>query len=291
MPENVQHCPLCAGDRTRLFDRREFRGLEVVNRLCLSCGFVYQSPRMTEAEAADFYEAEYRRLYQGDEGPDAKDLAVQRARADSLAGFVCAKVQRVSRQLDIGCSVGLLLQRLQSDYDCQSIGVEPGRAHRVYAREHGLTVYASLEELRQSGETPFDLISMVHVLEHLPDPIGYLHSLRETLLAPDGWLLLEVPNLYAHDCFETAHLVSYSAHTLTQVVEKARFEIVTREAHGHPRSDIVPYYLTLLARPAVADRPLRLRPETGVGFKRWFGLLRRRILSRLFPRRAWKNIG
>ena len=101
------------------------------------------------------------------------------------------------------------------------------RAKRTVAAPaaDGLTVYASLEELEKAGEKHFDLISMSHVLEHLPDPVGYLVHLRETLLDPQGWLLLEVPNLYAHDSFEVAHLVSYSAHTLLQTLEKAGFEV------------------------------------------------------------------
>ncbi len=76
----VQHCPLCGGSRSNLFDRRSFRGQEVTNRICASCGLVFQSPRMADDELAAFYEQEYRQLYQGDQEPSAKDLAVQRLR-------------------------------------------------------------------------------------------------------------------------------------------------------------------------------------------------------------------
>ncbi len=66
------------------------------------------------------------------------------------------------------------------------------------------------------------LISMFHVLEHLPDPVGYLSALRQKFLEPDGWLLIEVPNLYAHDCFEVAHLngLKITAHTMELSVIK-----------------------------------------------------------------------
>ena len=285
MPEIVTQCPLCGSDHSRIFDKRQVHGQPVANRLCLACGLTYQSPRMTEAEAAAFYEAEYRQLYQGGEGPNAKDLAVQRARAEALAGFARTQIRPIARHLDIGCSAGLLLQKFQQDYGCQPVGVEPGNAYRAHARKQGLAVYASLDELRRKDEACFDLISMAHVLEHLPDPVGYLRSLRENLLAENGWLLIEVPNLYAHDSFEIAHLVSYSAHTLSQTLRKAGYEIVKLERHGRPRSDIIPYYLTILARPHPAT--FNLKPETGVMFKRKLGLLRRRILARLFPRRAW----
>jgi 2-polyprenyl-3-methyl-5-hydroxy-6-metoxy-1,4-benzoquinol methylase len=289
MPETVTHCPLCHSDRSRPFDRRDFRGQTVTNRLCRNCGLVYQSPRMTEAESAEFYAAEYRKMYQGGEGPNAKDLAVQRARANSLYEFTRRYVERVTRHLDIGCSSGLLLQKFRDGFGSQPAGVEPGDAYRLHARAAGLPVHASLDELK--GEAPFDLISMAHVLEHLPDPVGYLANLRETLLAPGGVLLLEVPNLYAHDSFETAHLLSFSARTLAAAVEQAGYEIVRMEAHGRPRSTIIPFYLTVLARPRPASsRTVRLRREKLVALKRRLGLLRVRALSRLFPKKAWKNL-
>jgi 2-polyprenyl-3-methyl-5-hydroxy-6-metoxy-1,4-benzoquinol methylase len=223
MSEIVQYCPLCKSEHGRLFDSRSFHGKAVVNRICLDCGLVFQSPRMTEAESAAFYGEEYRLFNEGSLDPTTRNMATQHARAESLLAFTGPLVEKVSRHLDIGCSMGILLQRFAENYHCQPAGIEPGEAHRARARKEGLTVYASLDELEKAGTGRFNLISMSHVLEHLPDPVGYLVHLRETLLDTRGWLLLEVPNLYAHDSFEVAHLVSYSCHTLFQTLKKSRF--------------------------------------------------------------------
>jgi 2-polyprenyl-3-methyl-5-hydroxy-6-metoxy-1,4-benzoquinol methylase len=288
MPETVIKCPLCQGQHSRPFDQREFRGQPVLNRLCLTCGLVYQSPRMTEAEAAEYYAAEYRLMYQGGEGPNAKDLAVQRARADSLYAFTSDHVKHITRHLDIGCSAGLLLQRFRDGFASLPTGIEPGDAYRDHTHAAGIPVHASLDELDSTIQ--FDLVSMSHVLEHLPDPVKYLTHLRQQLLAPNGWLLVEVPNLYCHDSFEVAHLFSFSAHTLRQMLEKAGFEIVALQAHGRPRSSILPYYLTTLAQPSQEQANYIIRPERGVTLKRRLGLLRRRVLARLFPKKAWKDV-
>ncbi len=288
MPENVRTCPLCESDRSRLFDQREFRGRSVTNRLCLNCGLVYQSPRMTDTEAVSFYAEEYRLLYEGSADPTARNLADQRGRAESLSMFARPFIDKVARHLDIGCSFGVLLRHFQGVYDCQTVGIEPGDGHRAYACKEGLTVYASFEELEKHENGRFDLVSMAHVLEHLPDPVGYLAHLREKLLDPVGWLLVEVPNLYAHDSFEPAHLVAYSPHTLRQTLEKAGFDVVSLEAHGRPRSDLLPLYITVLARPeSGAPRTWNLLPGKRVAFKRRAGMLRRRLLERLFPKQAW----
>jgi len=287
MPETVQHCPLCQGPHSRIFDRRAFRGQTVVNRLCENCGLVYQSPRMSAAELEAFYRAQYRELYQGDAGPTEKELATQKQRAVALLGFVDGVLKDPRRHLDIGCSTGLLLTDFAARFGCQPVGIEPGDAYRQHAQASGLTVYPALDELRRQEHERFDLVSMIHTLEHLPDPLSYLESLRGDILAPEGALLIEVPNLYAHDSFEVAHTVSFSAHTLGQLLRQAGFEIIKLEKHGRPRSLVLPLYLTALARPLAQPIETPIRPERRVALNRKLGFLRRRLLQRLMPRRAW----
>lgn len=292
MTHSPERCPLCGKTGSRLFDRRQFRGKMVLNRICAHCGLVYQSPRMTPAELDEFYAAEYRQLYQGTEAPDPRDLLAQQGRAAALLEFVRGRVNQVARHLDLGCSAGVLLVAFRQRYDCQPVGVEPGEAYRQFAQSQALAVYPDLAALSAAGETRFDLISLAHVLEHLPDPVGYLANLREQHLTPQGWLLLEVPNLYCHDSFEVAHLASFSAHTLRQTVQQAGFELVAFKKHGQPRSQCLPLYLTLLARPRRGDfqnRPT-LKAESFVALKRRLGLLRRRLWQKFWPRRAWRPL-
>ena len=314
MPEIVSSCPLCNSPASQLFDQRPFRPAEtpaavgctallVVNRLCLACGFVYQSPRMTEAEQAAFYAGEYRRLYQGQETPTPKDLAVQKRRAELTAAWCRPYLQNsnppypIRTHLDIGCSAGVLLQTFQTVYATKPTGVEPGDMYRAYAQSLGIPIYPSLESLPAGTEE--NLISLMHVLEHLSHPVEYLCDLRQKYLSPNGWLLIEVPNLYAHDCFEPAHLTSFSPHTLRQALTRAGYRILAFKAHGMPRSQLIPLYLTILARPdptaALHYSPLATChfPLFGVGaehFVRWrrrWGFFHRRVVTRLFPSRAW----
>lgn len=291
MPEEVVNCLLCGGSRSEVFDQRKFRGYRVTNRLCQACGLVFQSPRMTQAEAEAFYAANYREIYQGAAAPTTKDLAVQKGRAASLLAFTRKHIKQVKRHLDIGSSAGQLLLGFQSVYRCQPAGIEPGDAYRQFTSQQGLAVYGSLDELLSQEEERFDLVSMAHVLEHLPDPVSYLLDLREKILQPEGWLLLETPNLYAHDSFEIAHTISFSSRTLEQVVRKAGFEIVALEKHGRPRSNVVAYYLSLLARPVPsANQGFEVQPERAVRLKRKAGLLYRLFWTRVAPGMAWRGI-
>ena len=274
MTQDITNCPLCGSTRTSLFDHRMFRDIAVTNRICDTCGLVFESPRMSESEIDEFYKSEYRRLNQGgSEEPVEKEIAIQRARADALFTLFSAKVRKVTRHLDIGCSAGLLLAKFQEYYHCDAIGIEPGNAFREYAIRQKLTVYSSLDELRQGGEEKFDLISMSHVLEHMADPVAYLMQLRESFLTQSGWLYLEVPNLYAHESFEIAHLYSFSSHTVTQVLQKAGYQIVRMVKHGQPRSKFTPLYINVLARPDLSvPHSFSVSPEHGVRNKRRRGV-------------------
>ncbi len=286
MPEVVEYCPLCGSSFNQLFDQRQFRGHPVSNVICRQCGLVYQSPRMTEAESQAFYQAEYRLLYQGQQGPNPKDLAVQAARARLTLEFTRQYVTSAASILDIGCSTGILMEQLRHHYRARAVGIEPGDTYRWYAQSQGLEVFVSLDELKNAGLSRFSLVSMMHVLEHLPHPLTYLQDLRDQFLEPNGWLLLEVPNLYAHDCFEVAHLTSFSAHTLVQLVHKAGYRVVRLRAYGQPRSLLIPLYLTLLAQPS-SSTPASVKPARLVKLQRQLGFLRRKITTRLFPERAW----
>ena len=287
MTEQVTQCLLCGHPHSKPFDRTQFHGHEVLNRVCTNCGLVYQSPRMTAAELDEFYKAEYRQLYQGDEDPSQKDLKTQQARAESLLNFSQKHIGQVSRHLDIGASAGVLLKSFQNAFNNHSIGIEPGKAYRDYAQSQGLKVYSSLNELHQAEEPRFDLISMSHVLEHIPNPVEYLRNIQEEFLTSDGWLLIEVPNLHAHDSFEIAHLLSFSPHTLEQTLEQSGFKVVKLIKHGWPRSKNIPLYLTVLARPLKDQKSTKIRLERMVSMKRKLGLLRKRILTRLMPKHAW----
>lgn len=289
MSEKVNRCPLCEDDRSIVFDQREFRGFQVVNQLCKNCGLVYQSPRMTEAELLSFYQSEYRQVYQGSQDPSNKDLTVQKARAEALVEILREfGVDNIDRFADIGSSSGLLLEEIKEAFNSQVIGVEPGEAYRNYAENRGLKVYESLERVKQAGEPAFDLVSMIHVVEHLPNPVNYLKQLRENFLSSNGKILIEVPNLYAHDCFEVAHLISFSRHTLFQMMQKAGYTTLFIQPHGRPRSSLIPLYITLLARPreSLLDQN-SIETERWIRPKRRTGMAHRRVLERLFPMQAW----
>ena len=166
--------------------------------------------------------------------------------------------------------------------------MEPGRVYRKVAQTRGLDIYPSLETLIDNQPERFQLISLMHVLEHLTDPLETLVKLRQILLAPDGYILIEVPNFYAHDSYELAHLSCFTSHSLREMVRQAGFELITIKRHGFPRSKLLPLYITVLARRLQKEvKPTAVKPELRVQLKRKVALFCRRVLEKVVPQLAW----
>jgi hypothetical protein len=149
-------------------------------------------------------------------------------------------------------------------------------------------MFPSVESLLESQPQPFQLVSLMHVLEHFDDPLGSLRRIREKLLSPGGWLLLEVPNFYAHNSYELAHLSCFTSASLREMLRKAGYRVVCLRRHGYPRSKLFPLFLNVLAVPLETPSEERAtRKELCVPARRKLAMLWRRALSRLLPRKAW----
>lgn len=282
-------CILCDSEENEVIAREESFGFPLTYYQCDHCGLVFQSIEESRAADPDFYAETYRKIYQSSEEPTAKDVWVQEYRAEHLVRLVGAKgIEAPERVLDIGASTGILLETFKRTYNSDITGVEPGDAYRAYAENKGIRMFDSIEGLITDQPEKFDLVSMVHVLEHLPDPVGTLREIRKDLLAKDGVLLLEVPNYYIHDSYELAHLACYTPHTLAEVVKQAGFELISLHGHGIPRSILLNLYLTLLAKPLADNAEIPdISTDRYVRMRRRLSFLYRRFIQKLFPRKAW----
>ena len=282
-------CLLCGSEQNEIFSRVESFGFPLVYYQCEDCGLIYQSLGANQAADPAFYSETYRQIYQSTQEPTLKDLWVQEHRAMFLVGVLhTVNITPPARILDIGASTGVLLTAFKDAFGGEVIGVEPGDAYREHAEGRGIRMFASVEKLLESSPGKFDLISMIHVLEHLPDPVGMLKTIRMELLKDSGVLLLEVPNFFTHESYELAHLACYTPHTLQMALRQAGYHVFYFQRHGFPRSLLLNLYLTALAQPLPETTPPHaLRRDRMVELKRRIGFFYRRLVQKLFPHRAW----
>lgn len=163
------------------------------------------------------------------------------------------------RLLDIGCGNGAFLAAWSRLVPGWSLcGSEVSDTHR--ARLERLPGFERLfTEGLEAIPGPFDLISMIHVLEHVPSPVRYLEAVRARL-RPGGWLLLEVPDCARNPTMLLVadHCSHFSPPLLAGVAAAAGFEVL--EATG----EWVPKEASVLARVPSVPPPAPSAPASVV---------------------------
>ena len=96
--------------------------------------------------------------------------------------------------LDIGCGTGDFLVVAKND-GWQITGIEPGEKPRKIAIRKGVSFANKLSDIEDNS---FDVITMWHVLEHVPDLEFQIKELKR-LIKPNGTILIAVPNFKSFD--------------------------------------------------------------------------------------------
>ena len=96
--------------------------------------------------------------------------------------------------LDIGAGTGdFLLEAKKQNWIIT--GIEPNDKAKQIAIQKGVSFGTNLEEL---ADESFDVISMWHVLEHVPNLEEQIATLKR-LLKPNGTIIIAVPNFKSYD--------------------------------------------------------------------------------------------
>jgi len=98
------------------------------------------------------------------------------------------------RILDIGAGTGdFLLEAKNQNWDI--LGIEPNDKAKGIAIGKGIKFGDTIEKLESNS---FDVITMWHVLEHVPDVEHQVAELKR-LLKPSGTIIIAVPNFKSYD--------------------------------------------------------------------------------------------
>jgi SAM-dependent methyltransferase len=138
--------------------------------------------------------------------------------------------------LDVGCGNGKFLRAMRAD-GWEVSGIEPSPAGAERARhDHGLEILCrNVLDVDMAGRR-FDVITLWHVLEHVPEPAAYLRHVAQWL-APDGRLVVAVPNFAGVEARLTGprwafldiprHLFQFTPRSLALTAEQAGLAVVS----------------------------------------------------------------
>ena len=260
-------CPSCGGWSAQIVANQDGKtGEALITVSCSDCGLGRIDPLPTDQELAEWYATQYRQAYKSAVQPALRHVLRAGRNAQwrwqwlrqNSRGLEPAHNTQAPRSLDIGSSSGEFVY-LMHTLGFQAKGIEPHAGYATYARNMlGIDVNnVTLQEgLASEAARSLDLISMFHVLEHLPDPVSALRTMGEKL-KPEGLLYIEVPNALRlcspHYMFFRAHTLYFTGETLRNLLEIAGFKIVAHNADASDNLSVVAQFVNAQNTSAARD--------------------------------------
>ena len=84
-----------------------------------------------------------------------------------------------------------------------------------------------------------DIVSLLQVLEHLPDPVKFLIRIKKNILKKNGLVYIEIPNPFANPLDDPTHLNLYSYETIKYILESCNYKILHIEQRGIYKRNMV----------------------------------------------------
>lgn len=213
---------------------------------CEACGAIQKLPSVEwMSETADIY-AKYDLwpLAGGKEQPVFLADGTVRPRSLLLVDFMRkeAKLPGQGSLLDIGCGTGAAIRSFSAEYPAWRLnGADLSKRALPYLSKIPRFERLFVGEISKIEEK-FDLVSLIHSLEHFPNPHLGLEQARDRL-GVGGMLFVEVPNIAANpfDLLIADHLLHFTPQHLQMVAERAGLGVLT------VRDDVLPKEITMLA--------------------------------------------
>jgi SAM-dependent methyltransferase len=213
---------------------------------CKGCGHGYLSPHPTEAELGELY----RSLW----SPEGLQLANNVGRSGFEKSLTASRLEGihavlgdhpVQRLLDVGCGLGFFLRALHEAWPkAEALGVELVDAAASRAERPGVDVLRQPWEQVELPTDSFDIVTLIHFLEHQTDP-GADVERAAGLLREGGALVVEVPRLdgWGRRLFgrwywphlPPQHLQVFSRKGLVRLLEERGLDVgFVRSRKGYP---------------------------------------------------------
>lgn len=226
-------CPVCGGGNTRRQGtfRHEHPIFSGCSRMiCGECEMVFTSPMPTDVDLSN-YNASYFATAHGGQpnSPMAQAFfsGIARLRLAFLKRFLDRHQVDIKRVLELGPGPGFfarswLEQAPQTVYSA----LETDSSSHESLMRLGVTLVDSADEVCT------DLVVMSHVLEHVPDPVGFVQAATRGLRS-GGALFIEVPcRDWEHKALDEPHILFFDKVSMRRLLDGLGFNDIEIAYYG-----------------------------------------------------------
>ena len=190
-------CAICGSEHKRTIQKKRGavvdREFDIVK--CATCGHVYVDPRIKDEDLGSLYDDLY---YQGRGFDRTIDYvgAPSREKEVEAATVVGTVVQALKkpidrvRWIDFGCGSGMLLESAVK-LGAQAVGLDESPVAQEICARKNLVILSQRDLEERKGE--FDVVTALEVIEHVPDPRGFLRHLA-SLACAGGLIYVQTGN-------------------------------------------------------------------------------------------------
>jgi len=240
--QQLVSCPACTSRNialaywsptTRGQDNKKWRVDE-----CSDCTHQFLNPQPSWEEVEPYY-SDYAAFDPKRDDPSLDGPELEAARHSGRLRHITLRPGKLL--LDVGCNTGKFI-RLAKKLGMEVTGIEPREQPADLGRSNGLNIFGgTLEDFANSTSEKFDMITANQVIEHVPNPIEVLATMR-SLLAPGGIVWISVPNAAYplarslkgrwHSTDIPLHLMQFTPRSLAIAGERAGLVAVTQETES-----------------------------------------------------------
>ncbi len=201
--------------------------------ICGGCGLLHKRTTAEWFQDVDAIYGDYEAYHQGrgaEQSVRQEEGSELSPRSTLLVAFARDELALPpsGRLLDVGCGNGALLRTFAAEFPSwELVGVD-----RSESGADAVLAIPGVEQFVVGGpaDAPgrYDLISLVHVLEHVPDPITFLSEIAAKL-TQRGAVLIDAPSFAANpfDLAVVDHVAHFSLATLRELTRRAGYEFRT----------------------------------------------------------------
>jgi len=237
------NCVICnSPDYNIIFRENEAQHQQIVK--CQSCNLIYAHPKKKDASIQKSKIRQFVSPLSEDEERVQK-LYNKMSDYRKIHKHISNIKPNKGKLLDIGSSIGHFVNMFDKQ-GWEVEGLEPNYRYVAFAKEkYGLDLTpATLESFNFENDS-FDVVTMLHVIEHLVDPDLCLSRIYK-ILKPDGVLVIETPT-YDTLLFKilgkrernlscNSHIYFFTLNTLIRLLSKNNFRIIKKNRVGRTLS-------------------------------------------------------